>query len=174
MEEKIYDTAFELVSKLKENQLKVIVAESCTGGLIAAAITSVPGASKVIEESLIVYSDEIKHKRLGVSNLTLNKFGAVSEETAIEMKGGIAKYSYNYNNITLGIAVTGIAGPDGGTKDKPVGTVHIAVGFGIVCFQEKYSFSGDRNFIRNKACLSALQQGLLTTGLYIKSKTKID
>lgn len=167
--EKTYTTADKLVKMLQTNNLKVFVAESCTGGLISAAITSVAGSSCVIEESIIVYSNEIKNKRLNVPKSTLMKHGAVSEETAIAMKNGIFSYSLNNNDTTLGIAITGIAGPSGGTKDKPVGTVHIATGFRLICFQEKYNFSGDRNLIRKKACLSALEQSLLATTLHIRS-----
>jgi nicotinamide-nucleotide amidase len=102
----------------------VSCAESCTGGFISHLFTSVPGSSKYFEGSIISYSYRIKEKLLGVRNATLQSVGAVSEECVIEMLQGLLKQT----GTTYGIAVSGIAGPDGGTADKPVGTVWIAVG----------------------------------------------
>ena len=108
---------------IKKNKT-IATAESCTGGAIASLITSVPGSSAYFEGSVISYSNSIKEKLLGVKKNTLDKFGAVSEETAIEMLKGLLKNL----QTDYGIAVTGIMGPGGGSTEKPVGTVWIAVG----------------------------------------------
>ncbi|MDP4282782.1 MAG: CinA family nicotinamide mononucleotide deamidase-related protein [Bacteroidota bacterium] len=114
-----------VLGKLLLNKNKTIsTAESCTGGAIASLITSVPGSSSYFEGSIISYSYAVKENLLGVKNETLNKFGAVSEETVLEMLNGLL----NKLNTDYGIAVSGIMGPDGGTPDRPVGTVWIAVG----------------------------------------------
>lgn len=109
---------------LAERSQTVSCAESCTGGYIAHLFTSVPGSSKYFEGGVVSYSYDVKEKLLHVNNATLNTVGAVSQECVIEMLGGLLKVT----NTTYGIAVSGIAGPDGGTADKPVGTVWIAVG----------------------------------------------
>jgi competence/damage-inducible protein CinA-like protein len=109
---------------LTENNKSLATAESCTGGIISHRITSIPGSSAYFKGAVIAYSNEIKSKELNVSKDTLRNFGAVSEETVKEMVSGlIDRFEVDY-----GIAVSGIAGPDGGTPDKPVGTVWIAVG----------------------------------------------
>ncbi|HLO91058.1 MAG: competence/damage-inducible protein A [Chloroflexota bacterium] len=108
---------------LKDYNLKLATAESCTGGYIAHLITSVPGSSAYFEGSIISYSNEVKINSLGVKQETLDEYGAVSKETVIEMAEGVMKRL----NANCAIAVSGIAGPDGGTNDKPVGTVWIAV-----------------------------------------------
>ncbi|MCL2087701.1 MAG: CinA family protein [Oscillospiraceae bacterium] len=111
-----------VVELLKRSSLKVSCAESCTGGMLSAALTKLAGVSSVFEFSVCCYSNSAKEKHLGVNGQTLAKFGAVSEETALEMASGIIKAS----GADIGLSVTGIAGPDGGTPDKPVGTVYIA------------------------------------------------
>ncbi|HXE42328.1 MAG TPA: CinA family protein [Candidatus Baltobacteraceae bacterium] len=112
-----------VVGVLAKWRLTLATAESCTGGLIANQITNVPGASKVFVGGMVAYSNGIKEKFLGVRSSTLKKFGAVSEEVAREMAEGARKKF----ETDFAIAVTGIAGPTGGTKSKPVGTVFIAV-----------------------------------------------
>jgi nicotinamide-nucleotide amidase len=109
---------------LLERKATVSCAESCTGGYISHLFTSVAGSSKYFEGSVVSYSYDVKEKMLGVKNTTLNKYGAVSEECVNEMLAGLLKNT----GTTYGIAVSGIAGPDGGTPEKPVGTVWIAVG----------------------------------------------
>ena len=104
---------------LMERGLTISAAESCTGGMFGAAMTDVPGISAVFDRSLVTYSNEAKMQELGVSAETLEKFGAVSEETAREMAEGVRRVS----GSDIGVSVTGIAGPDGGTEEKPVGTV---------------------------------------------------
>ncbi len=109
---------------LLKNQQTISTAESCTGGAIASLITSLPGASAYFQGSIISYSNDVKQSFLNVKKDTLEKYGAVSEETVMEMLSGLLQKM----NTTYGIAVSGIMGPDGGTDDKPVGTVFIAVG----------------------------------------------
>src|SRR5690606_35106259 len=101
-------------------------AESCTGGMIAHLMTNVPGSSDVLLESAVTYSERAKHERLGVKNKTLNEHGAVSQQTAEEMARGMRKIS----GAEICVAVTGIAGPGGGTPEKPVGTVWLGAAMG--------------------------------------------
>ena len=137
---------------LRKKGKTLAVAESCTGGMISASLVDNPGASDSFMEGIVTYSNESKIKRLGVKEETLNKYGAVSEETAKEMAMGARK--------TLGcdyaIATTGIAGPGGGTEKKPVGLVWI--GFADENGAEAYEFhlGTRRDRIRSMACLNAL------------------
>jgi len=107
---------------LKKNGLSVAFAESCTGGYISHLMTTVPGSSEYLKGSIVAYSNEVKMKQLGVRSETLEKFGAVSEETAIEMAEGVRKNL----GTDIGFSSTGIAGPSGGTEEKPVGTIWLA------------------------------------------------
>lgn len=117
-----YDRAAGFVDKSREKGLKIATAESCTGGLIAAAITAVPGASAALERGFVTYSNEAKSEMLGVSASLLERHGAVSREVALAMAEGALAHS----RADIAVAVTGIAGPDGGSAEKPVGLVHIA------------------------------------------------
>lgn len=122
-EEGLLTLAWQLVSTLQAGGKTVAVAESCTGGLLAEVITRQPGASAVFEMGVVVYANRIKTQLLGVLPHTLDAYGAVSRETAQEMAIGLARHSgADYN-----LAITGIAGPGGGTPDKPVGTVYLAL-----------------------------------------------
>lgn len=112
-----------LHGRLLEGKLSLVTAESCTGGLIAAAITELPRASFTLERGYVTYSNEAKQNNLAVPAETLDKHGAVSEQTARAMAEGALAHS----KADLAIAVTGIAGPDGGSADKPIGLVHFAV-----------------------------------------------
>ena len=127
----------------KEN-LTISTTESCTGGMVAAKLISYPGISKVYLEGAITYSNEAKVKRLGVKQETLDKYGAVSEQTAREMVEGIRSVS----GSKVAIATTGIAGPDGGTKEKPVGLVYIGICIEGKTLIEKCMFNGNRDEIR--------------------------
>lgn len=111
-----------LVALLKEKHLVAAVAESCTGGLIAKRITDVSGSSSVFNCGIVSYSNEIKHSVLGVSEETLKKYGAVSEQTVREMVSGVLKLS----KADVAVAVSGIAGPASDNTDKPVGLIYIA------------------------------------------------
>ena len=106
-----------LVKMLLDRNEKVSTAESCTGGMVSSHLINYPGISSVFMEGCVTYSNEAKMKSLGVKKETLDKFGAVSEETAREMAEGIAKR----HNTNIGLSTTGIAGPEGGSEEKPVG-----------------------------------------------------
>lgn len=138
---------------LCNNKLTISTAESCTGGMIAAKLISYPGISSSFLEGAVTYSNEAKVKRLGVKRETLDKYGAVSRETAKEMVEGISKESCS----NIGIATTGIAGPGGGTKDKPVGLVYIAVHINNFTKVEKCNFEGNREEVRIAATNYALE-----------------
>ncbi len=114
--------ATSLLGKCRKRGLKIATAESCTGGLIAAALTEIAGSSDVVDRGFVTYSDEAKIAMLGVMEQTLGTFGAVSKETAIEMANGALTHS----RADITVAVTGVAGPGGGSPEKPVGLVHIA------------------------------------------------
>ncbi|MBX3617137.1 MAG: CinA family protein [Nitrosomonas sp.] len=132
----------------------LVTAESCTGGWAGQAITAISGSSAWYERGFITYSNTSKHEMLGVQKTTLDQFGAVSPQTATEMAAGALNRSY----AQISIAITGIAGPDGGTAEKPIG---------MVCFgwahknglirQETYYFNGNRETIRYQAVITALQ-----------------
>ncbi|MBQ9757861.1 MAG: CinA family protein [Clostridia bacterium] len=138
---------------LLERNLKVSTAESCTGGLISQKITAVPGASGCFDLGVVTYSNEQKHKILGVKRETLEHFGAVSRETALEMCKGVKKIS----GADFGISVTGIAGPGGGTPQKPVGTVWIGLCSGCEHKAEMFVFDGDRDAVRESTANKALE-----------------
>lgn len=143
----------EVVAKLLiDKKLTISTAESCTGGMIASTLINYPGISEVFLEGAITYSNEAKHNRLGVNNETLDKYGAVSEETAREMAIGIAKTS----GTDVSIVTTGIAGPDGGSEEKPVGLVYIGIYLNGEVKVEKCMFQGNRNRIRLQATMKAL------------------
>ncbi len=143
------ETVFEL---LKGNALTLATAESCTGGLIASRIVDLPGASEVFKEGFITYSNKAKRARLGVKKSTLNKYGAVSEETVKEMARGGAFFS----KADVCVAVSGIAGPDGGTEEKPVGTVFVGCCIKGKTVISECHFKGDRNEVREQAVTEAL------------------
>ncbi|MBA5851345.1 competence/damage-inducible protein A [Clostridium sp. cel8] len=143
----------EVVSKLLiEKKLTISTAESCTGGLVAAKLINYPGISSVFIDGAITYSNEAKMKRLNVKKDTLENFGAVSKETAIEMAEGIAKTS----NTDIGLSTTGIAGPSGGSDEKPVGLVYVGLYIKGKTFVKKLNLSGKRNVVRSRAAVSAL------------------
>jgi len=137
---------------LKEKQLVMATAESCTGGLLAGKITSLPGASEIFEQGYITYANKAKINDLGVLEETINKFDAVSNETALEMVNGLKKKT----KASVCVSITGIAGPDGGTPEKPVGLVYIGLSVldKVVC--KSFELMGDRERIRHDACMRAL------------------
>ncbi|MBP5407407.1 CinA family protein [bacterium] len=132
---------------LKEKKIKISGAESCTGGMVAAEITSVDGISAVFSESFVTYSNDSKHRNLGVQLSTLEKFGAVSEECAREMAEGAAARS----GADIAFSVTGIAGPTGGTAEKPVGTVCFGLFFRGKTVSKTAHFEGDREKVRKSS-----------------------
>lgn len=137
-----------LVEKVKKKNYNIKVAESCTGGMIASTLVALPGVSSVFEEGYITYSNEAKEKILGVKKETLTNYGAVSKETVTEMLLGL--------DSDTAIAVSGIAGPGGGTKEKPVGTVYIGVKVREDIRVERYEIKGERERIRQRSCQQAL------------------
>lgn len=137
---------------LVNKNMTIGVSESCTGGLVSAKLIEYPGISSVFLEGAVTYSNEAKMRTLNVKKDTLEKFGAVSEETAIEMAEGIAKRC----GSRIGVSTTGIAGPGGGTEEKPVGLVYIGVCIDGKTKVERHVFSGNRNAVRNKASMTAL------------------
>lgn len=142
----------ELVNKLTKKQYTISTAESCTGGLLSGTIVNVSGASEVFHCSFVTYSNDAKERLVHVCHETLEKFGAVSEETAKEMALGCAKEA----QADIGLSTTGIAGPDGGTPDKPVGLVYIGCALHGEATVERHVFQGDREQVRSQAVRQAL------------------
>ena len=141
------------VETLEKYDLSISTSESCTGGLLAGRIINVAGVSEVYKEGFVTYTNKSKRKRLDVSKSTLKKYGAVSKQTAKEMAAGTALAA----DTDVAISVTGIAGPDGGTEEKPVGLVYIGVFLEGRVTVEEYHFSGDRQQIREKTVEEALK-----------------
>ncbi len=146
-DDRIENTIYECLNS-GEKPLTISTAESCTGGMIASKLIEVPGISKNFIESIVSYSNEAKIKRLKVKKETLEKYGAVSEEVAREMLAGL--------KTDIGISTTGIAGPGGGTKDKPVGLVYIGIKVKDEVKIFRRELKGDRNKIRQRAMMHAL------------------
>ena len=146
MEERV----IERLSKLK---LTISAAESCTGGLFAATLVNVPGASYVLNQSYITYSNDAKKALLGVKKKTLKKHGAVAKKTAKEMCYGVAKAA----KADVGVGITGIAGPDGGTKEKPVGLVYIGCYYNKNIVVKPFYFKGTRLEVRKQAVSEAMK-----------------
>lgn len=152
-----------VIEKLKEKHIKVATAESCTGGLIAKRITDVPGASEVFDCGIISYANEIKHRVLGVSEDDLNKYGAVSEPVARQMAQGALKVS----GADIAVSVTGIAGPDSDSTNKPVGLVYIGLADrDNVWVRELRTSRKDRSYNRYVSASNALNM----IRLYIDNK----
>jgi competence/damage-inducible protein CinA-like protein len=146
------DLAGVVLELARGRRLSIAVAESCTGGLLGARLTSIPGSSDVMRGGVIAYADEVKVGLLGVDPATLAAHGAVSEETARQMAAGARARAGG----DIGIGITGVAGPSGGTPEKPVGTVWLAVDIGGAATALKGRFIGDREEIRFRATQSAL------------------
>ena len=161
MNEHIDKRAVNVVKLLSEKGKKAATAESCTGGLVSAAITSVSGSSEVFEMGICSYANRIKQDMLGVRQGVLEKFGAVSEQVAEEMALGVMERS----GSDFGVSTTGIAGPTGGSEEKPVGTVWIGVCSKNGCHAEKFLFGVEgcpheltqREYIRQQAVCKALE-----------------
>ncbi len=137
---------------LLEKNVTLAVAESCTGGMIASSLVEFPGISQVLLEGCVTYTNEAKMRRLGVKAETLEIYSAVSGETAKEMAEGMARTS----GADIALATTGIAGPDGGTEEKPVGLVYIALTYKGETQVQEFRFMGKRNKIRQRATYQAL------------------
>jgi nicotinamide-nucleotide amidase len=142
----------EISDLLKKNNLKIATAESCTGGLIANTLTNISGSSIYFDRGVISYSNNAKMELLDVQYDILDKFGAVSRDVAKSMAEGIRKKS----KVDIGISSTGIAGPLGGSKEKPVGLVFICISTINRTIVKKFLFSGDRLEIKKSSCEAAL------------------
>jgi|SRR5688572_30113481 nicotinamide-nucleotide amidase len=142
----------------ERRKLLVATAESCTGGMIIAVLTEIPGSSSMVDRGFVTYSNEAKVEMLGVSTMTLERFGAVSSETASEMAAGALARS----RAGLTLSVTGIAGPEGGSAEKPVGTVWFGLALeGRPVFTQQCRFENrGRDFIRRETVRHALEMGL--------------
>ncbi|EKF73029.1 CinA domain-containing protein [Alcanivorax hongdengensis A-11-3] len=154
LDDQIHEATQTLAQQLIRQQLMTATAESCTGGGIAQVMTSLAGSSRWFERGFVSYSNEAKQELLGVSGETLARVGAVSEETALEMaRGAIIR-----SRAHISVAVTGIAGPDGGSPDKPVGTVWIAWGQKLGYAEAQcFHFDGDRHAVRQQTILEAIR-----------------
>ena len=159
-------TINKLIKKLIRKKLSISTAESCTGGLIAYSIIKNSGVSKIFTGSIICYSNKAKIKYLSVSNKTLSKYGAVSSKVAKEMIDGL----YKNEKSKICISTTGVAGPSGGTKDKPVGLVYIASSMkNYKTVIKKYIYDkNDRNFIRKHTLNDSLKM-ILSQLIFLKN-----
>ncbi|MDO8606765.1 MAG: CinA family protein [Phaeospirillum sp.] len=145
--------AAEVLTVLEGLGLRVATAESCTGGLVAAALTAIAGSSSVMERGFVTYSNEAKTEMLGVPAEVIDAHGAVSEAVARAMAEGALKHS----RAQVAVAITGIAGPDGGSRDKPVGLVHFArAATGMPTRHHMGMLAGDRDAVRLAAAMTAL------------------
>jgi len=151
--------AKKLGKRLKRRRAMLVTAESCTGGWVAQAVTAISGSSNWFERGFVTYSNAAKRELLGVKKRTLQKFGSVSEETAREMAKGALKKSRG----TIAVAVTGVAGPTGGSARKPVGMVCFAFATSRAVFSETRRFKGNRESVRRHSVVHALK-GVLERG----------
>jgi len=156
----IQDICLELGNALTKKKFRIALAESCTGGLVCQHLTNIPGSSFWFDRGFITYSNESKMELLKVSQTSLTKFGAVSKEIASEMALG----ALNASHADIALSITGIAGPSGGSIEKPVGTVFFAIAYqNKVVFNVSKIFPGSRENIRESSCLFALNQVLALT-----------
>ena len=151
------DLLEQLTAALKAKGFKIATAESCTGGMIAAVLTCLPGSSAIFDRGWVTYSNESKNQLLNVPEDILREHGAVSPQTAEAMVAGVLKFS----EADIAVSVTGIAGPDGGTIEKPVGLVFI--GYGLKSGEIKtaeHHFNGNRDEVREQTVAAALTHAL--------------
>ena len=148
--------AAQLGAILTDKRMMITTAESCTGGGVAYAITDTPGSSRYFAQATVTYSNEVKENTLGVCAETLHRYGAVSEQTVREMAQGAARIAA----ADIAVVTSGIAGPDGGTAEKPVGLVWFAVCYKQHTVAEYQVFSGDRAAVREQAVAYALNMVL--------------
>ena len=134
--------------------MSLTTVESCTGGLFTGRLVNVQGASEVLKQGFITYSNKSKRKLVGVKKLTLKEFGPVSEKTAKEMARG----SLMITGSDIAVSITGLAGPDGGTEEKPIGLVYICVATKKIARVQEYRFLGNRAKIRESAVVAAMTQ----------------
>ena len=149
---KIKELASDLLERLKEKGQTLATAESCTGGGIGHYLTAIPGSSAAYAGGVISYTNQVKHEILGVPSAVLDRYGAVSSQTAAAMAEGARELLHT----DFGLSVTGLAGPDGDGSDNPVGTVYAAAAGSDHTAVERYVFSGDRENVRAQAIEAAL------------------
>lgn len=142
-----------VLTELKSKGMTLAAAESCTGGLVSHTLTNIPGSSENFDSGFVTYSNDAKVRVLGVSEDTLEKFGAVSSQTVEEMAEGVRKV----RGADLGLGISGIAGPGGGTPEKPVGLVFIAVSGPNGTKWREFGFDGNRTEIKNSSAKSVLE-----------------
>lgn len=147
------ELARKIGERLKARGLRLATAESCTGGWVAMALTAIPGSSDWFERGYVTYSNAAKREDLGVAEETLRRHGAVSEEVAREMAAGALERA----RAQVALAITGVAGPSGGTQDKPVGLVCFAWALGSKITSQTRRFDGDRESVRRQSVLHALE-----------------
>jgi len=154
MSDDLRTAATAVLDACRARGLKVATAESCTGGLVAGALTEIAGSSDVVDRGFVTYSNEAKQQMLGVASETLRDYGAVSRQAAEEMARGAIAHS----NAQIAVAITGIAGPSGGSADKPVGLVHFAAASRAGALTHREIRYGDigRSAVREKSVLAAL------------------
>ncbi|MBE9563627.1 MAG: CinA family protein, partial [Proteobacteria bacterium] len=152
-EQELKDLAERLGECMKAHGMKLATAESCTGGWLAKIITDIPGSSAWFTGSVVCYSNESKHSLLGVDEGVLNEYGAVSGNVVLEMTDGL----FSYTDADVAVSISGIAGPDGGTEDKPVGLVWLSWGKrGKSVLATPFNFDGDREDVRMHSVKQAL------------------
>lgn len=156
-----------IAESLTKKKLTLSVCESCTGGMLGSIITGTSGSSKYFYGGVIAYSNEVKQKIVGVRQVTLKRFGAVSAEVAREMAQGVRKKF----KADISISITGIAGPTGGTKKKPVGLVYLCVAVRQHVYVERHIFKGRRSQIRKEACDNAIR---LLKRVFIQHESTIE
>lgn len=139
--------------ELKKHKVSIATAESCTGGLLAHTLTSISGSSEYFDQGVVSYSNKAKKELLSIPEQLLKKYGAVSQEVAQAMAKAIQRRA----SVDYGLATTGIAGPTGGSKDKPVGLVFIGIAGNETVVVKKFIFSGDRLTNKEKTCTAALE-----------------
>jgi len=149
----IENLAAKVISAAQKKRLRIAIAESCTGGLLCAALTSIPGSSEVFDRGFVAYSVDSKIESLGINPEIIEKHGAISTEVALAM----AKQSALLSRCHIGIGITGIAGPTGETRDAPIGLIIISVVHANINKTAKYHFVGSRNRIRMEATSETLK-----------------
>lgn len=154
LDRETHDAAVALLEACKSKKLTLATAESCTGGLLAAVLTDVPGSSAVVDRGFVTYGNEAKQQMIGVPPMTIEKYGAVSRETAEAMvKGALA-----HAQVDLAVSITGIAGPSGAMPGKPIGLVHFAAGSrsGRLVHHDRHFGDLGRSEVRRRSVLQAL------------------
>lgn len=153
MEKELIDAADALLKSCRNRGWTVATAESCTGGMVAAALTAIAGSSDVMDRGFVTYTNDAKHEMIGVPMPFFETVGAVSEEVAKAMAEGARRTA----SVDLACGITGVAGPGGGSKEKPVGLVHIAAASANATIHERCQFDGDRHAVRLASALKALE-----------------